>query len=204
MTSERGEGTAASGAAKRFGNFLTSVTGVLASLATLITAAVTLYFTVLNPEGGQPTATPTPTPSPSPQPVPPPPEPAPVTLDEWRREANSLCGESNRVLRATFGRPPQGYEELVQYYRGALPVVTRAFIDLRGLDAPPDRAEDIAEFLDSFASQNANAEEAILAWQAGNAPAFQRAVAEVGRASNRASTLAASLGARECALGPFG
>jgi hypothetical protein len=125
-------------------------------------------------------------------------------MAEWRRDANSFCGEGNRELRATFGRPPQGPDELVLYYQGALPVVTRILIDLRGLDAPPDRAQAITKFLDGLEAQNVNAQEAIAAWQAGNAPAFQRAAAEVGRASNRASSVAASLGARECALGPFG
>jgi hypothetical protein len=133
-----------------------------------------------------------------------PPQPPAATLADWRREANSICAESNRELRATFGRPPQAYDEYVVYYQGALPVVSRILIDLRGLDTPANRAQDIAEFLDGLEAQNANAQEAIAFWQAGNAPAFQRAVAEVGRASNKAAGVAASLGARECALGPFG
>jgi hypothetical protein len=95
-------------------------------------------------------------------------------------------------------------EEFVAYYQGTVPVLGRIIIDMRGLDTPSDHAGDIAEFLDWLEAQNANAQEAVAAWQAGNAPAFQRAAAEVVRANNKAVAIAAILGARECALGPFG
>lgn len=215
MDSERVDETpAGTGAAKRLQNFLTSITGVISSLVLLIGAAGTLYATVLNPVGGSPPPSPSPTPPPpTAQPPPPPPVPPPATpptappgpsLADWRREANELCAESNRQLRATFGRPPQVYEELVAYYQGALPVVSRVLLDLRALESPPARADDVADFLAALEAQNDNAAEAVAAWQAGNSPLFQRAVGEVERAGATAVDAASELGARECALGPFG
>jgi hypothetical protein len=196
-----------------FWGFWTTLPGVLSGVAAVLTASGALAGIILarNDEGGDgpsvaagvATSPPPPSPPSNPPPVPPVSPPA-ASLADWRREANSLCANSNRELRAMFGRPPQGPEELVLYYQGALPVITRLAIDLRGLDTPGDRAEEIAELLDGLEAQNANAQEALAAWQAGNTPAFQRAAAEVGRASNSAAGVAASLGARECALGPFG
>jgi hypothetical protein len=186
-----------------FWGFWTTLPGVLSGIAAVITALVAFagIFIVRGGDNGGETP---PSPPPAQQlSIPPPVEPA-TTLADWRRDANSICRQSNQELRATFGRPPQAYEELVAYYQGALPVVTRVLVDLRGLDVPADRTQEIGEFLEAIEAQNTSAQEAIGAWQAGNAPVFQRAVADVGRESNSAARVAASLGARECALGPFG
>jgi hypothetical protein len=192
-----------------FWGFWTTLPGVLSGIAAVITAAGALagIFIVRGEDDGrespppaQPPAIP---PSAQPPAILPPAQPA-TTLADWRRDANSICRQSNQELRATFGRPPQAYEELVAYYQGAVPVVTRALVDLRGLEVPADRTQEIGEFLASLEAQNASAQEAVGAWQAGNAPVFQRAVADVGRENNRAISLAGRLGARECALGPFG
>jgi hypothetical protein len=200
------------GGGRGFWGFWTTLPGVLSGVAAVLTASGALAGIVLargdgggdSPSVAAGVATSPPTPPPADPPPAPPATPPAASLADWRREANSLCANANRELRATFGRPPQGPEELVQYYQGALPVIARLAIDLRGLDTPADRAEEIAELLDGLEAQNANAQEALAAWQAGNAAAFQRAAAEVGRASSSAAGVAASLGARECALGPFG
>jgi hypothetical protein len=170
-----------------FWGFWTTLPGILLGVAAVVTAFVALAVIARDDGDGGDT-------------------PSAVTgtsLADWRREANSLCAESNRELRDTFGQPPQNPDELVAYYDGALPVITRTLEDLRGLDTPADRAQDVTEFLDSLEAQNANVEEALAAWQNGNFPAFQRAAREVDRANNKTVELASSLRARECARSPF-
>jgi hypothetical protein len=173
-----------------FWGFWTTRPGILSGVAAVVTAFVALAGVFIARDDGNGGDTPSAV--------------TRTSLADWRRGANSLCADSNRELRTTFGRPPRGPDELVAYYDGAILVVTRTLNDLRGLDTPADRVQDITEFLDSLEARNANIQEAIDAWQSGNLPAFQRAAREVDRAYNKAVELASDLRAHECARGPFG
>jgi hypothetical protein len=172
-----------------FWGFWTTRPGILSGVAAVVTAFVALAGVFIARDDGNGGDTPSAVTG--------------TSLADWRREANSLCADSNRALRETFGRPPRGPDELVAYYDGAILVVTRTLIDLRELDMPANRAHDITKFLDSLEARNANIEEAFAAWQGGNLPAFQRAAREVDRANNKAFELASNLRAHKCARGPF-
>jgi hypothetical protein len=203
----KSDGTSKS-VANRLTSFFTSLTGVITSLVALLGAAGTLYIAVVGRDGDNnperekvgnvtvPIAT-------VPAATVPATTPATSSIADWRREANQICADFHREVRTTLGRAPQTVQEFAYYLQQVTPMATRASVALAGLDRPPDRATEITEMVDAFNERDASAAEAVMAWNAGNAPAYQRAVADVNRLDVKGSRIAAALGASECAVNPF-
>lgn len=204
----------------RLAKFFTSLAGVITALITLAGAAGGGIALVKEFGGGgansgdaavapgsPPPVSPPPTAAPAPPPPPPPPvqtEPPPPpapTVASWRREANEICRDNARQLRA-IGQP-QTPDEYAYFLDQALPVGAETLTRLRGVEAPAARAEDVNEMLDALEAWGDYAEEAVAAYAGGDAAGYQRAAQEASRASATAGRAASDLGAIECARNPF-
>jgi hypothetical protein len=198
------EGTS-SGLANRLTRFFTSIGGLITSVVTLLAAAATLYVTVVGksepdavgPTPPSTTVVTTTSPATTTQ------APAVATIAAWRRDANRICADFHRELRALVGRPPATAEEFLYFLQQSVNPAQRLRIATAGLDVPPDRADDIAEYKTALDERDASVHEAIGAWQVQDSAAYSRAVSAFQRQDAEAGRLAATLGAGECAIGPF-
>ncbi len=125
-----------------------------------------------------------------------------VTLAEWRAGANDVCADARREV-AKLGRPRQRAQ--VRPYIARTTAIGRRFVArLRELEKP-ERARARIDRLIRAYQQIIPAQQRLAdAYDAGDARAADRAVADVRRLGGEADRIAEALGADECARDPVG
>lgn len=198
------------GFAKRLTDFLTSVTGVITSLVALFGAVGALLVAVrgggddpadntaaLSTESNRTTAPPPATGVERPPTT----LVEGVTIQEWRSDANEICRDNARELRA-IGQP-QTREEQALWFELAVPIGTRTLTRLRALDTPAGQQADVEGMLNALEEWRDFSQEVVSAWYAGDAVHYRRAIASAYNANLNYVNASSGLGAVDCVANPY-
>ena len=175
--------------------FWSGATGAIAAVTAFITAvggllAVLIQLGVFGGSGGesnQGAIVPQVTTSPS--------EPS------WAQQANRICARTNDAINALPDESETDPAAAIGQVREAVTLSKRMVRDLAALTPPPDRKDDVEEFVRLGASMNDAGEEFVAALRAGDVVAAQRQVPRLQRLGRSFDNSAIGLGATTCAEG---
>ena len=176
-------------------SFWSGATGAIAAVTALITAvggllAVLIQLGVFGGDGGEssqgaivPRVTTTSQPN-------------------WAQQANRICARTNDAINAlpNKGETTDPLAALDQV-RESVTLSKRMVRDLAALTPPPDRQDDVDEFVRLGASMNDAGEELVAAIEAGDVVAAQRQIPRLKRLGRTFDNSAIGLGATTCAEG---
>lgn len=120
----------------------------------------------------------------------------------WAQQANGICARTNDAINALPDKsetvdPAAALDQVGQ----AVTLSKRMVRDLAALTPPPDRKDDVEEFVRLGASMNDAGEEFVAALRAGDVVAAQRQVPRLKRLGRSFDDSAIGLGATTCAEG---
>jgi hypothetical protein len=119
--------------------------------------------------------------------------------DPWVVGANAVC---RQIAQEAANAPlPTSTSAYVSYFRRLLAIVRSGVTKIRALKPPPGKAAAVSEMLAQYDAMLANADAALTAAERGNAAELQRLDAKVTSERAAADTIAANLGANDCAGG---
>jgi hypothetical protein len=120
----------------------------------------------------------------------------------WAQQANGICARTNDAINALPDKsetvdPAAALDQVAE----AVTLSKRMVRDLAALTPPPDRKDDVEEFVRLGASMNDAGEEFVAALRGGDVVAAQRQVPRLKRLGRSFDNSAIGLGATTCAEG---
>jgi hypothetical protein len=119
----------------------------------------------------------------------------------WAQQANRICARTNDAITALPNATETDPAAALGQLREAVTLNKRMVRDLAALTPPPDRTDDVEEFVRLGASMNDAGEEFAAALQAGDVVAAQQQIPRLKRLGRTFDNSAIDLGATTCAEG---
>ena len=171
-------------------SFWSGATGVIAAVTALITAvggllAILIQLGVLGGGSSEGAAATTQT----------------TAQPNWAQQANRICARTNDAINALPNASETDPAAALGQLRESVTLSKRMVRDLAALTPPPDRTDDVDEFVRLGASMNDAGEEFAAALQAGDVVAAQQQIPRLKRLGRTFDNSAIGLGATTCAEG---
>ena len=169
---------------ERVTKFLSSLGGVLTSLAAIVGGVVALYVAF----GGDNSSS---TPPPG----------SNATIEDWRSGAESICRETDNQVIAfgpTPGDDPAESDAWVTWLQDVIPIVKTSRNKLLALDKPAEAQAEIDRLLHTILEMTDSGDAMIAAYHAANLKAMNTAKFELLGAVDDMQTQMAELGLTRC------